>query len=182
MYVGWLVGLFYCVSGVVYAHRNEDVVNMGRGGIQQQMGGKPRVPLREDSTTMQQPRSISTPVAPPPPPASSVGGMKDDDEKNLYKEEESSDSSPSKSKRQKPEQWKNSLLAVFMGMEEAELTKLLHSESESSHDKHKHDGDPVGCREDPNGWALPTGLFPQSPITLYIVLCVSCLCMCIVYV
>ncbi|KAI3451384.1 hypothetical protein Pfo_008049 [Paulownia fortunei] len=93
--------------GVVYAHRNEDIVNFGSGVL---VEGKPSMPLKED---------VKQPC--PLPPAEETE-KSDADAVGLKENSEVSDSS----KRRKSDQC--SLLALFMGIEEFELNKLLLGE------------------------------------------------------
>lgn len=92
------------MAGVVYAHRNEDVVNF-RSGIL--VEAEPSMPMREDRD-----HSSSFPVKEVRESLKEYEEMKDDNPQD-------SDSS----KRRKHDQC--SLLALFMGMEEVELRKLL---------------------------------------------------------
>ncbi|KAL0405098.1 UNVERIFIED_CONTAM: Switch 2 [Sesamum latifolium] len=91
--------------GVVYAHRNEDIVNFGSGI---QVEGKPSTGLKED---------VNQPCSPTEERKES-----DADEVGVKENSEVSDSS----KRRKSDH--SSLLALLMGMEEVELNKLLLSD------------------------------------------------------
>ncbi|XP_011085388.1 switch 2 isoform X2 [Sesamum indicum] len=91
--------------GVVYSHRNEDIVNFGSGI---QVEGKPSMGLKED---------VNQPCSPAEERKES-----DADEVGVKETSEVSDSS----KRRKSDHC--SLLALLMGMEEVELNKLLLSD------------------------------------------------------
>ncbi|KAL6536897.1 Swi5 complex subunit Swi2 [Orobanche hederae] len=97
--------------GVVYAHRNEDIVNVGSRVV---VDGKSRIHLMED--VKQPPHSL---------PAAEDKKGPDADAATIVPKEISrvSDSS----KRRKGDEY-SSLLALLMGMEESELNKLLLSE------------------------------------------------------
>ncbi|KAK4386341.1 Switch 2 [Sesamum angolense] len=98
--------------GVVYAHRNEDIVNFGSGI---QVEGKPSVGLKED---------VKQPCSPAEERKES-----DADEVGVKENSEVSDSS----KRRKSDHC--SLLALLMGMEEVELNKLLLSDPQENGDQ-----------------------------------------------
>ncbi|KAL0320097.1 UNVERIFIED_CONTAM: Switch 2 [Sesamum radiatum] len=91
--------------GVVYAHRNEDIVNFGSGI---HVEGKPSMGLKED---------VNQPCSPAEERKES-----DANEDGGKENSEVSDSS----KRRKSDH--SSLLALLMGMEEVELNKLLLSD------------------------------------------------------
>ncbi|KAL6538250.1 Swi5 complex subunit Swi2 [Orobanche gracilis] len=97
--------------GVVYAHRNEDIVNVGSRVV---VDGKSRIHLKED--VKQPPHSL---------PAAEDKKGSDADAATIVPKKISrvSDSS----KRRKNDEC-SSLLALLMGMEESELNKLLLSE------------------------------------------------------
>ncbi|GFP78776.1 switch 2 [Phtheirospermum japonicum] len=95
---------------VVYAHRNEDIVNAGSGAV---VDGKPRVHVNDE---------VKQPC---PLPAAEETKESDAADIAVGPKEINSQVSDS-SKRQKNDDC--SLLALLMGMEEFELNKLLHSE------------------------------------------------------
>ncbi|PIN25831.1 Transcription-coupled repair protein CSB/RAD26 (contains SNF2 family DNA-dependent ATPase domain) [Handroanthus impetiginosus] len=96
--------------GVVYAHRNEDIVNLRS---MSHVDGKPSIRLKEDS---------KQPCQSPP----AEGSNKEPDTADVVELKEDSPHVSDSSKRRKSEPC--SLLALYMGIDEVELNKLLLSE------------------------------------------------------
>lgn len=114
------------VEGIVYAHRNEDIVNFGCG--MEEEGKVKKMCLEEGEERKDLSEGDATAAV---EEIKDLSGVKEN-----YSEVNDSSSPPSpsqSSKRRKSEEEcsNSSLLAMLMGMEEVELNKLLNQDHKS---------------------------------------------------